>query len=281
MNGHYTPTRRAFDKPKPVAKKNKNVTKTARRRRLILSSKKLCIADVIRAAALNARSEKEGVISMYILSHHLPLISNHHDPEKQPIPLALPEWRNLPDSFKASMYQLALSQLEQQTGKQLIPFVFDLSKNLTDKASLHKNEAAWLSSRLKDALRLEFKETPPYWLALEMAPTNSSGFAHIQGSILLSNNRIEPFKRVLHKMNGKVTPKFKNYAVRTRENRRQELIQQRGQLYTDINWALYNTKETGRVRLFTRHKRNIAVRQDLTALAKERYQELRAFNLEH
>lgn len=112
-----------------------------------------------------------------------------------------------------------------------------------------------------------------------MASKGGKGFAHIQGSILLSNNQIELFKQVLHKMNGKVTSKFKNYAVRTREDRRQELIQQRGQLYTDINWGLYNTKEGGRVAYeYTRHRRNIAVRQDLTNLAKQLYQELRLFN---
>lgn len=87
---------------------------------------------------------------------------DNHDGGKQPIPLTLPEWRNLPDSFEASMYQLALSHLEQQTGKQLVPFVFCLSQNLTNKARLHKNEAAYLSGRLKDALRGEFKEVAPH-----------------------------------------------------------------------------------------------------------------------
>jgi hypothetical protein len=280
MNDNYNPSREAFVKTRTATQKIKNNAKTARRRRLILSSKKLCMAYVIRAAALSAWREKEGGISIYNLLHHLPLTTNHHDPEKQPIPLQLPEWRALPYSFKAAMYQLALSHLEQQTGKQLIPFVWCCSQLLTDKAAQQRNEAAYLSTRLKDGLHDEFDAVPEYWLSLEMAPTNGKGFAHIQGSILLSDSQIRPFKTVLHKLNGKVPAKFKNYAVRTRESRRQELIQKRGQLYTDINWAFYNTKESGRVGYqFTRHRRNIAVRQDLTRLAKQMYQELREAHL--
>ena len=274
-----SPIRIAHTKKLRSSGKVKKGTKTQHRKSLILSSKKLCIADLIRAASINARRQKEGVISMYILSSYLPLIMNNKDAEKKPVLTQLPEWRNLPNSFKAVMYQLALADTENKekngSRKKLVPFVFCLSKKLTNEAATYKNEAAYISSRLTDSLRHKLKEVPAYWLSLEFAARNKQGFPHVQGSILLKDNQIPEFKAAIRSLNGKTTPKFENYETRIRENRRQDLINRRGQLHTDMNWALYNTKETGRAWFFTKCKRNIAVRQDLTNLAKQLYQELK------
>ncbi len=287
LQGHCTmlflnpdsPIRIAHAKKLPLSGKVKKGTKTQHRKPLILSSKKQSIADVIRATAINARRKKEGGISMYILSSYLPLTMNNKDPEKDPVSTQLPEWRNLHNSFKAVMYQLALADTEYKekngSHKKLVPFVFCLTQKLTNEAATYKNEAAYISSRLTDSLRHKLKEVPPYWLSLEMAARNKQGFPHVQGSILLTDNQIPEFKAAIRSLNGKATAKFKNYETRTRESRRQDLINSRGQLHTDMNWALYNTKETGRAWFFTKCKRNIAVRQDLTNLAKILYQELR------
>ena len=274
-----SPIRLAHTKKLPPSGKIKKGTKTPHRKPLILSSKKQSIYRVIRAAAINARRQKEGGISMYILSSYLPLIMKNKDPEKDPVSTQLPEWRNLHNSFKAVMYQLALADTENKekngSHKKLVPFVFCLTQKLTNEAATHKNEAAYISSRLTGSLRHKLKEVPPYWLSLEMAARNEQGFPHVQGSILLTDDQIPEFKAAIRSLNGKATPKFKNYETRTRESRRQDLINSRGQLHTDMNWALYNTKESGRVGQFTKCKRNIAVRQDLTNVAKQLYQELK------
>lgn len=233
--------------PNASQKDTKFRQKRARRR----INKKVSTSCVMRAAARRAWENMEDDFSINTFLNYLPSIVPHHNPDKDiEVPFELPEWKCLPADAKACLFQLAMADIEAEGEYKLVPFTFRPSHALSDRAAASKDgRATYLQERLKKSLERALNRRPvDFWFFLEMS---KAGLAHLHGTILLTRGELLTpsgqikVKDAFHSINGDVAPAFKNRIVRLSYADRRKLFRERGQLYTDMNWALYGTKERG------------------------------------
>jgi hypothetical protein len=237
MKGNYTPSRQAFineNESKNLARRNRKLRKWINKDR---------ISYAIEKARNSAIKAKCNGFTPLDLSRHIPK-------EKQDgTSIKLVQWKDSPVDLQASMYQLALAEIEATTEKVLIPFVFRISETLIDKAhkSTDYGTAAYVYKRLKDSLRRTLKradnDLPEFWFSFELAKKKHY---HIQGAIALYPHEVKNktlARKAFYKIAGEMSLQEKSKSLRFRHGRRKRLIEHRGQLAVDLNWALYNTKE--------------------------------------
>jgi hypothetical protein len=170
----------------------------------------------------------------------------------------LTPWRYA-SKVKTAFYQMALREVElaeNSTKKpdgeklRLVPFVFNLSHAIQQAMLNSKRpEVTCCKDKITRALNKATGRAVEFWFQYEMAPMANKGKPHIQGAMLLSMNELKLVRRALHKINGKVDANFKRHAIRFGLKKRYELASDHGFLFTDLNWASYCAKETGRTRL--------------------------------
>lgn len=312
MNIDYS-KRRALDKQKLSNSKKSKIAISAQEKQKIRGGKNLSIRDVVKAVIVSAKSKKEDHTCIYTLFTHLPKTQpNYLDPDskKEQIPLRLPQWKDTPIQLRSCMYQLAMVETEKNTEKELIPFTFLLSEDLSNKSiqqSVKANEedrvsaeTDYLRKRLTDSLRRSLQrekgDSVKLWFSLEFAPKPSEdedgkmvtkGRPHIQGSILLFPHELKKAREAFYRLNKveSIHDPDKCYWLRWGYKCRQNLIhglngvEKRGQLATNLNWASYNTKETSRGRWqFTGGRTNTSAAQSVKTRARELYNELRAMH---
>jgi len=263
-------------------------------------NKNLSISRILSDTVDIARSKNEGNTCIYSFNNSLPHTQlNYLDPEsnKSRIPLRLPQWRDTPIQLQTCFYQLAMAETEQNTEKELIPFVFLLSQELTKSAQKNKDtnaqknkayaEVSYIRKRLIDSLRRSLTRSIgdeiDLWFSLEFAMKNNRGYPHIQGSILLYPQEHKEARKAFYKLNKIYTDgdPEKDYWLRYRDKKRKALFLERGQLATDLNWASYNTKELGSGKVFfTRDTTNTAATQKLKTHAKSLYGDLLQIRLD-
>lgn len=165
----------------------------------------------------------------------------------------LPAWRATKHR-KTVWYQLALG-IEEEKQRQsnipdkekhtLVPFVFNLSSELQSRMRNSKrSDASALLTIITPKLEKALGRKVDMWFQVEMAPKASKGKPHIQGAMLISDKEHKKVRLALHALNGEVSKGFKNRALRLCVNGRKAVANKHGQLYSDINWALYCAKET-------------------------------------
>jgi hypothetical protein len=254
-----------------------------------------CIQRSIRDAIALGWSETKGGSSVYIVnpSHHIHTLI-HTLPKTHTTavdedadndvhtPLKFPAWRNLHSEIaKPYFYQLALSELETLSDHEyrLIPFVFNESTALTAAIERQKlDRVAYLRDRLQKALN-EALQRPKdsqvaFWFAFETA---RRGQPHIQGSLLIRPDEARKAMRAFYKVNREMTPDELRGALRFRSGKRKRLSEERGNLYTDLNWADYNLKERATTRMEYANLGNIvAASQPLIKATEDYYSAFRA-----
>jgi hypothetical protein len=217
--------------------------KTNRRNRIWIN--KDHISKALEKARDSARKSKHNGILPSDLSSHLPREN------LDGTPLKLVQWKDSPVDMQASMYQLALAEIEATSEKMLIPFVFCLSESLIDKADKSSNGmAAYIHTRLKNSLKQTLvnrdkTDVPVFWFSFELAKKKHY---HIQGAIVLYPHETKKSKKAFYKIYGDVPDDLKSNVLRFRHDKRQNLIDEYGQLATDIKWALYNSKEEAEIK---------------------------------
>lgn len=226
---------------------------------------------------------KEHSIVLDSIADYLPSTTPTH-PDKDS-PLNLCQWRELAPDGKLCMANLALATMEAESNGEykLVPFVFNLSTALHQctNATKNKSEIAYLRHRLHTSLKRALNREPDFWLSLEMAPKANTGKPHMQGALLLKPSEAKRAVKAFHRINGEVSRHFKHYALRFLSGKRRAIIAERGQLYAELNWALYCTKERGRVAIQyikrPQHgrKKTIAITRLLQQRAEQLYSELR------
>lgn len=196
------------------------------------------------------------------------------------LPFKLLAWKDLNEASKTYFYQLTLSELEATTNSEykLIPFVFNESRSLTKTIESQKlTRLGFLRDRiqkgLNEALARPEENKIMFWFSFETA---RRGQPHIQGSLLIRPDEAKKARDFFHKLNGKATPREKRGAIMFRSNKRRELINKRGYLYTTLNWADYNIKERSTTRrIYTGYGSTIAATQPLIQASRGYYERLR------
>ena len=135
------------------------------------------------------------------------------------------------------------------------------------------------------ALKLTVKRTGndpvQFWFNIEVAPKGGKGKLHLQGSLLISSGEEAKARKAMHKMNGVVEITFKSRALWFLQQKRLDTALQKGMLYADLNWAMYNHKENSIVKRFFADQHTGKLRQVFTASrelnkkAEELYNQLR------
>jgi len=278
-------------------KKNTNLHEKKLNKRVELN---VCIRRGIRDVIdLSYKQTKDGV-SIYSLtpSHNITLLTQSlpatviqtqldDNFNEVYVPLKFPAWRGLTERVKPYLYQLALAELETNSNHQyhLIPFVCNITIDL-EKAiqSQTRDRVDFLRDRLQkglnEALQRPKDNKVAFWFAFETA---RRGQPHIQGSLLLKFEELKAARKAFYKFSRFMTPEEKHGLLRFRGSKRRRLFEERGQLYTDLNWADYNLKE----RAYTRHYYNnlnaiIAVSLPLIKHTSAYYERLRhGFKLLH
>jgi len=168
------------------------------------------------------------------------------------LPFQLPAWRRLNERTKPYFYQLALSELESTSNNhyRLVPFVFNESTSLTqaiDKQKLKRLD--YLRDRLQKALNEALSRPKDnqvaFWFAFETARRSQP---HIQGALLIRLDEVKKARDAFYKLNGEMSVREKQGALRFLFGKRNQLFKKRGCLCTDLNWADYNLKERATTR---------------------------------
>jgi hypothetical protein len=177
-------------------------------------------------------------------------------------------------------YQLALSQRETASNHEyrLVPFVFNESAALSEAIHNQKRgRVEFIIDRLGRELKSALLRPVALWFVFETA---RRGQPHYQGSILLRQDEHEKVKEAFHRLNRKETLREKQGAIRLGLGDRERLFQERGQLYTDLNWGDYGLKERAMTRReFADHtgcNRTVAASQLMRRFAHDYYDRLKA-----
>lgn len=225
----------------------------------------------------NARARQENNIDVGTIAALLPATRkalNVDETEVIDTQLDLPEWRCTSSLMKYCLYQLSLSQIEHDSDAMLIPFVLRLSPQLWEKAQSSPSAAAYLSGRLRKNINPIIDGDLLYWFAIEEA--GNKRHPHIQGSIFLHPHKIEKAREAFHKID-RHDDKANGAKLWFRHEKRQRLIQTRGRLAVDLNWASYNVKERSRIAYDTlRHQNPARVSEELKRRSQALYDDLRA-----
>lgn len=225
----------------------------------------------------NARARQENNIDVETIAALLPATRkalNADETAEIDTQLDLLEWKYTSPLMKYCMYQLTLSQIENNSDAMLVPFVFRLSQPLWAKCKSSKSAAAYLAGRLRKNIKPIIDGDLHYWFAIEEA--GNKRHPHIQGSILLHSHRIEEAREAFHKID-RHDDKGNGAKLWFRHEKRQRLIQTRGRLAVDLNWASYNVKERSRIAYDTlRHQDPARVSEELKRRSQAIYDDLRA-----
>lgn len=254
------------------------------------TTKNRCIQRGLRLAAFRCwREVRKGLVYRITTpSHDIPTLiesfpatvkTDIHDEDGNTItvPFDLQQWKHLlDDRVKPYIYQLALSEQESVTRHEyrLVPFVFNESAELSDAISRQKlNRVEFMVDRLGKELRLALKRPVAFWFIFETA---RRGQPHYQGALLLRPDEFKKARHAFHRLNRAVTPREKRGAIWFGAGKRQRLLEQRGQLYTDLNWADYNSKEGAMTSREYGLKRTIGASQSMRRHAHQYYDRLKA-----
>jgi len=199
------------------------------------------------------------------------------------LPFVLPAWRDLNERTKPYFYQLALSDLEKKSDHdyRLVPFVFNESTALTCAFnSQNKKRVDFMRDRLQKALTAALDHPPLFWFSFETA---MRGQPHYQGSILLKPSELKRARAAIYKISRIMTAREKHGALRFRGSKRNQMIEKRGAVYADLNWADYNLKERGFTLMYYNNLDDItAATQHLKKATRSYYEQLRReFNIKN
>lgn len=225
----------------------------------------------------NARATRENGIDVGTIASLLPATRkalNQDETSEIDTQLDLPEWRRASPLMEYMMYQLALSQIENDSDVILVPFVFRLSQPLWAKCKSSPSTSGYLAERFRKNINPIIDGDLLYWFAIE--ESGNKRHPHIQGSILLQRHKIEQAREAFHKID-RHDDKANGAKLWFRHEKRQRLFQTRGRLAVDLNWASYNVKERSRIAYETIGHQNPAhVSRELERRSKRLYDALRA-----
>ncbi|MCP4597188.1 hypothetical protein [Neptuniibacter sp.] len=150
----------------------------------------------------------------------------------------LPEWRRLTDKTKAILYHLAMKRLAARDGLVVVPFTFNLSRELIQSMRTDQRGcAAKLRKNVKQQLQRATGRDVPYFFQVEVAVRGCRGRPHVHGELLLTREeatdayRKNPAKQALHGLNTyQAEENFKRFALRFDTYR------------CDAGWPQYLTK---------------------------------------
>ena len=269
------------DKPETKKQKKRKIRTTQLIRRRLESS------EAMRLAADSAKGNLSATIVYIDLIHHLPNTVLHAVKEDHPFKLA--QWRDISDQATVCFYQLAAATIEHQGEYRLIPFSYNLSKELWEAAQAaaqaeNQSEVTYLQHRLKTALKRAVGRHVEFWFAYEIGDYSTMagdrpGKAHLHGSLLLKPEEAKRVRNAFHQLNGDVSKDFKRFALRFSAGDRKIRIAKDGELYVNINWGLYCMKLCGTVRrLFLSGQKTYTATRGITQAAKKYYEQLRIEN---
>lgn len=170
-----------------------------------------------------------------------------------------PRWKEASSGIKAICYQKALAETNE-----LIPFTFNLSKNLISQATSSGKVTDYLRRRIVERLKYRLGRHVQFWFVVEVDHKVIKGRPHIHGSISISKNEEKIVRHdVLHALNGEVDAGFKKFALR---------FSQRGKYKKgDAGWATYSTKRIKTSKLLYLDENLLTVDNVTRARAKEIY----------
>lgn len=208
----------------------------------------------------------------------------------------LPPWRWLSVYATAAYYQLGAAMIGANHNLIPVPFNYNLSQQLWSMAQESgADDVSYLQHRFKTALDRALGRPVDFWFSYEVAVKaeellkaspyttgfkldnleNITGKPHLHGTLLIAPNEAKRARKVFHDLNGSVSPEFKKRAVYFRNGERKNITAEHGELYVNLNWAEYCTKENLRVRrYFLINQKAITATHGITKAAKAYYEQV-------